>query len=225
MGQAIGNFLPSAVGVAISPLPIVAVVLMLVTPKGRVNGPSFVVGWCLGLGVVGAITLAVASGANADTDTGPATWVDVLFLILGLVLILVALKEWRGRPHRDEEPSTPKWMSTLDTFTPVKAGALGALLSAVSPKNLPLAVAGAAAIAQTGIPAGQQVGAYVIFVVIASIGVAAPVVIFFALGDRSHQLLGTLNAWLVRENAVILSVLMLIIGVKLVGNAISGFSS
>jgi hypothetical protein len=93
MGQAIGNFLPSAVGVAISPLPIVAVVLMLVTPRGRTNGPSFVIGWCIGLAVVGAIVLAIAGLATPNTASGPATWVDVLFLILGLLLILVAAKQ------------------------------------------------------------------------------------------------------------------------------------
>src|SRR5262249_53796220 len=51
--------------------------------------------------------LAVAGGASASPDPGPATWVDVLFLILGLLLILVAARQWRGRPHGDEEPPTP----------------------------------------------------------------------------------------------------------------------
>jgi threonine/homoserine/homoserine lactone efflux protein len=225
VGQAIGDFLPSAVGVAISPLPIVAVVLMLVTQRGRVNGPAFVAGWWIGLAVVGAIVLAVAGGASASTDSGPATWVDVLFLVLGLLLILVAARQWRGRPHGDEEPPTPKWMGALDAFTPLKAGGAGVVLSALNPKNLLLSVAGAVAIAQTGISTGQQVGAYVVFVVIASIGVAAPVVIYFAMGERSQQLLDRLKTWLARNNAAIMAVLMLIIGVKLIGNAISGFST
>jgi threonine/homoserine/homoserine lactone efflux protein len=225
VGEAIGNFLPSAVGVAISPLPIVAVVLMLVTERGRVNGPSFVAGWCLGLAVVGAILLAIAGVANPSTDTGPATWVDVLFLVLGLLLILVAAKQWRGRPHGDEEPPTPKWMGALDAFTPAKAGGAGVVLSALNPKNLLLAVAGAAAIAQTGISTGQQIGAYVIFVAIASIGVAAPVVIYFAMGERSQHVLGELKTWLAHNNGVIMAVLLLIIGVKLIGDAISGFST
>jgi threonine/homoserine/homoserine lactone efflux protein len=225
VGQAIGDFLPSAVGVAISPLPIVAVVLMLVSARGRANGPAFVVGWWVGLAVVGAIALAVAGGASASTESGPATWVDVLFLILGLLLVLLAVKQWRGRPHGDDEPPTPKWMGALDDFSPVKAGGAGVVLSALNPKNLLLAVAGAAAIAQTGISTGQQVGAYVVFVVIASIGVAAPVVIYFAMGDRSQHLLDMLKTWLARNNAVIMGVLLLIIGVKLIGNAISGFSS
>jgi threonine/homoserine/homoserine lactone efflux protein len=225
VGEAIGNFLPSAVGVAISPLPIVAVVLMLGTPRGRINGPLFVAGWCIGLAIVGTIVLAVAGGANASTDSGPATWVDVLFLILGLLLILVAARQWRGRPRGDEEPPTPKWMGALDAFTPLKAGGAGVVLSALNPKNLLLAVAGAAAIAQTGISTGQQVGSYVVFVLIASLGVAAPVVIYFAMGDRSQHLLDQLKTWLAHNNAVIMAVLMLIIGVKLIGNAISGFST
>jgi threonine/homoserine/homoserine lactone efflux protein len=225
VGQAIGDFLPSAVGVAISPLPIIAVVLMLVTPRGRVNGPVFVVGWCVGLAIVGTAMLLIAGGADATDSSGPATWVDVLFLILGLALVLLSVKQWRGRPHEGETPPTPKWMGRLDDFTPVKAGGAGAALSALNPKNLLLTIAGASAIAQTGISAGEQAAAYVVFVVIASIGVTAPVIIYFALGDRSQQILDRLKSWLAMHNAVIMAVLLLIIGVKLIGNAISGFST
>jgi threonine/homoserine/homoserine lactone efflux protein len=225
LGQAIGDFLPSAVGVAISPLPIVAVVLMLVTPRGRVNGPAFVAGWCIGLTLVGTIVLVVAGGADASTDSGPATWADVLFLILGLLLVLVAAGQWRGRPRGDADPPTPKWMGALDGFTPVKAGGSGAFLSALNPKNLLLTLAGAVAISQTGISTGEQIGTYVVFVAIASIGVAAPVVISFAMGDRSQRILDSLKTWLARNNAVIMAVLLLIIGVKLIGDAVSGLSA
>jgi hypothetical protein len=211
--------------VAISPLPIVAVVLMLVTPRGKVNASAFVVGWWVGLGIVGAIILAIAGAADATDSSGPATWVDVLFLVLGLFLILLAVKQWRGRPHGGDEAPTPKWMGALDRFTPVKAGVAGVVLSALNPKNLLLTIAGCAAISQTGISTGRQVGAYVVFVAIASIGVAAPVVIAFAMGDRSRTILDGLKSWLAGHNAVIMAVLLLIIGVKLIGNAISGFSS
>jgi threonine/homoserine/homoserine lactone efflux protein len=110
--------LPAAVGVAVSPLPIVAVVLMLVTPRGRANGPAFVLGWWVGLAIVGAVVLSISGGAGATDDGETATWVDVLKLVLGLLLLLVAFKEWRSRPHEEEEAPTPKWMGTLDTFTP-----------------------------------------------------------------------------------------------------------
>ena len=60
MGQAIGGSLPLAIGIAISPIPIIAVVLMLATPRARANGPAFLAGWLFGLGIVGAIVLALA---------------------------------------------------------------------------------------------------------------------------------------------------------------------
>jgi hypothetical protein len=66
--------------------------------------------------------------------------------------------------------------------------------------------------------------ALVVFVLIASLGVAAPVVIYFALGERAGPLLERLKGWLAHNNAVIMAVLLVIIGVKLIGDAISGFS-
>jgi threonine/homoserine/homoserine lactone efflux protein len=224
MGDAIGQMLPTAVGIALSPLPIVAVVLMLVTPRGRVNGPAFIVGWWIGLAVVGAIVLSVSSGAGATDEGAPATWVDVLKLVLGLLLLLVSLRQWRGRPHGSEEPPTPKWMGALDDFTPFKAVGAGGVLSGLNPKNLLLAVAGATAVAATGVSNGEQTLAWVIFVVIASIGVGAPVVIYFVMGSGSRAVLERLKVWMAHNNAVIMAVLLLVIGVKLVGEAIGGFS-
>jgi threonine/homoserine/homoserine lactone efflux protein len=224
MGQAIGDLLPAALGVAISPLPIVAVVLMLVSARGRANGPAFILGWIVGIIGAGAILLLIAGGADAHEDGQPADWVGWLKLVLGLALLLLATKQWRGRPHDGVEAPTPKWMGALDAFTPLKAGAAGVVLSALNPKNLLLIVAGVAAIAQTGIPAGEQALALLLFTIIAAIGVATPVVIYFALGDRSAELLERLKTWMAHNNAVIMAVLLLVIGVKLTGDAISALS-
>jgi hypothetical protein len=84
--------------------------------------------------------------------------------------------------------------------------------------------AGATAIAQTGISGGEQAVALIVFILIASIGVAAPVVIYFALGERAGPLLERLKNWLAYNNTMIMAVLMVIIGVKLIGDAISGLS-
>ena len=40
MGSAIGEVLPFAIGVAISPIPIIGVILMLFSERARQNGPS-----------------------------------------------------------------------------------------------------------------------------------------------------------------------------------------
>jgi hypothetical protein len=224
MGEAIGQLLPFAVGVAVSPMPIVAVVLMLVTPRARTNGPAFLAGWIAGVGVGGAILLAIAGPANANDDGEPADWTHWLKLLLGLGLVLVAARQWRGRPHEGDEVATPKWMGALDHFTPVKAAAAGIVLSIANPKNLLLILGGVAALAQLGLGAGDETVSWIVFTVIASIGVAVPVVISVAMGDRATAVLDELKTWMARNNAAVMAVLCLIIGVKLVGDAITGLS-
>ena len=68
MGQAIGQILPLAIAVAISPVPIIGVVLMLATPRARANGPAFLVGWVVGLAVLGTVVLLISSGASAASS-------------------------------------------------------------------------------------------------------------------------------------------------------------
>jgi hypothetical protein len=225
MGEAIGQILPTAVGVAVSPLPIVAVVLMLVTARGRVNGPAFVLGWWIGLAVVGAVVISVSGGASASSNGTPATWVNWFKLILGVLLLLLAARQWRSRPHDEEDPPTPKWMGALDAFTPVKAAGAGVVLSAANPKNLLLAVAGAVAIAGAGLSTGDETVAWIVFIAVASIGVAAPVVISLVMGSRSAEILGRLKGWMAHNNAVIMAILLLVIGAKLIGDGISGLSA
>jgi len=224
MGEAIGQLLPFAVGVAVSPMPIVAVVLMLVTPQARSNGPAFLLGWIAGVGVGGAILLAIAGPANANDNGAPADWTYWLKLLLGLALLLLAARQWRGRPHEGDEVATPKWMGALDNFTPVKAGIAGVALSVANPKNLLLILGGAAALAQFGLSGGDETVCWIVFTVIASIGVGAPVVIYFAMGERAAAILDELKTWMARNNAAVMAVLCLIIGVKLVGDAITGLS-
>lgn len=225
MGQAIGQVLSFGVGVALSPVPIIAVVLMLATPKGRVNGPSFLAGWILGLVVLGTIVLVAASGGDASSKGQPATWLSIVKIVLGLLLMLVAARRWRGRPRGDANPTLPGWMKTVDRFTPGKSVAIGVGLSAINPKNLLLCVAAAAAIAQTGASAGRQAVALAVFVLIATLGVGLPVAAYFILGERATKPLDDLRVWMARENSTIMAVICLVIGAKLIGDAISALAA
>jgi threonine/homoserine/homoserine lactone efflux protein len=224
VGDVIGQMLPIAVAIAVSPLPIVAVVLMLSTPRGRTDGPAFVAAWIVGLALIVGIVIAAVGGSAEDDSGGTPHWVSGLKLALGVLLLVVGARQWRGRPRGDAEPELPAWMQALDTFGPVKALGAGVALSLLNPKNLLLAVAGATVIAQGGLTVGQEAAALAVFVAIATIGVATPVVIYFAMGDRSSRVLGEMKDWMARNNTVIMAVILLLIGVKLIGDAISGFA-
>ena len=224
MGQAIGQVVSFGVGVALSPVPIIAVVLMLATPKGRTNGLAFLAGWIVGIAVLGTIVLLIAGGASASKHDNPATWVSIVKIALGALLLLLAVKQWRGRPQGDTEPELPGWMKTIDTFTPVRAAGIAVVLAAINPKNLLLVVGAATAIAQTGTSTGSQAVAMIVFIVIATLGVGAPVGIYYLMGDKATKILADLHDWMTRENSTIMAVICLIIGAKLIGDAITALS-
>ncbi|MFE6967971.1 GAP family protein [Isoptericola sp. NPDC057653] len=221
MGAAIGQSLPVAVGVLISPLPIVAVVLMLVSERARANAGAFLVGWFVSVLVVVGL-VAVLAGSAVPDDEGTPLWAALVKIVLGLLLLLVAVRQWRGRPREGVEPETPKWMAAIDGFTPGKALGLAVLLSAVNPKNLLLVVSGGAAIAAAAPgDTNAQVVAAVVFALVASLGVVTPLVIYLAMGDRAGAVLDGLKTWMVQNNAVIMAVLLLVIGAKMIGDGIT----
>jgi threonine/homoserine/homoserine lactone efflux protein len=211
--------------IAFSPPPIIAVVVMLVSSRERTNALAFAAGWIVGIAVVGTIVLLLAGEAGASDDGEASTWVELLKLAIGVALVLLALRKWSGRPDAEDDVATPGWMATIRSLTPLRAGALGVVLSSVNPKNVLLLVAAAATEAQTGLSAGRQAIVWAIFVVIATLGVGTPVVLSVALGDRAAGVLDRLEQWLIRNATVVTAVLCLLIGVTLAGDAISGLAS
>jgi hypothetical protein len=182
VGQPIGQILPLAIGVAISPVPIIVIVLMLGTPRARSNGVAFALGWLAGLTIVGGALLALANGNSQADDGGPETWVSIVKLALGVLFILLAARTWRGRPRAGQEAAMPKWMQAIDTFTTGKSLGFAVVLSGINPKNLALTIAAVTTIAQTGISGGEAAGALAVFILIGSLSILAPVGIYFALG-------------------------------------------
>ncbi len=219
MGSVIGEILPVAVAVAVSPVPVIAVILMLFTPEARTNSVAFLLGWLLGLIVVGSIVLI--AGDVASDDSGESTVSGAVKLVFGLLFLLLAVRSWRSRPKAGEDPEMPGWMAAIDGFGAVKSAGIAALLSGLNPKNLALTAAGAATIAAAGLTTGEEIGAFAIFVTIASITVAAPVLVYLIMGDRVQGGLNSLKDWLVANNNTVMAVLLVVLGAKLLGDAIS----
>ena len=222
MGHAIGEMLPLAIGIAISPLPIIAVILILTTPQARTNGLAFLGGWLLGLAVVGGTVLIVADAAAVDSSSGPSRIVSLIKLVLGLLLLVLAWRGFRKRPKPGEEAPLPKWMRALDSFTPARSLAVGALFSGPKPKNLILNAAAAAGIAQTGLAGAQQAVVLILLILVGSVGIIAPVGVYFLMGDKAAPVLDGWKRWLAANNATVMTVLLLVFGVVLIGKGIGG---
>jgi hypothetical protein len=223
MGEAIGNALPFGVGVALSPTAVFLVLLILTSPKGRVNALAFLGGWIVAIAVVGAVALLLASEENASRAGGPADWVSIVKLGLGIALLTLGVTERRG--SRRVEADLHRWAETVDTLTPVNSAGVAALFAAIRPKNLILVLGACAAIAQTGTSTATEAVALTVFALIASVGVALPLAVRPLMGDRATTVLRGLRDWTARENSTIISVICLIIGATLIGNGISALTA
>ena len=226
MGQGVSEVLPFAIGIAISPIPIVAVILILFSRRARTNGPTFLLGWVLGLAVVSTVVYVVADAANAATDPTSSDTVSWIHVALGVLLLGLARRQWARRPKPGEQPAMPRWMDAVEDMTPLRALALAVALAAVNPKNLVLAVAAAAGLAQVhDLSTVDVVVALVVFVAVASLSVAAAVGYDLFGGTRARSSLDEMRSWLTLHNAAVMATLFLVFGVALVAKGVGLLSA
>jgi Sap, sulfolipid-1-addressing protein len=220
MGKGIGEVLTFGAGVAISPAGIIAVILVLFSRRARINGPLFLLGWVVALGVLAGVVYAISDQSNAGSSNTSSDSVSWLKIALGVGLLLLARREFRKRPEPGVEPEMPKWMKRVDGLTPLQAFGLGALLGAVNPKNLALTLGAAAGLGQLALSTADAVVSLVVFVAVGSLTIAAPVAYRLIGGDKSKTQLEALKNWLALHNDAVMAVLFLVFGVALIAKGI-----
>jgi threonine/homoserine/homoserine lactone efflux protein len=225
MGTVIGDLLPLAVGIAISPIPIIAVILMLLSHRAGQTSTGFLLGWVIGIvGVTVVASALVGQAADSATDK-PSTLSAVLKLVFGAVLILMAIRQWRSRPKDGETGAVPKWMGAIDSFNFAKALALGIVLSGVNPKNLLMCLGAGTTLGAAHLPAGDDIVVLAVFTVLAASTVAVPVLGYLTARKRIAPFLDDLRHWLLQNNATVMAVLLLVIGVVLLGKGIGALTA
>ena len=219
MGSIVGEILPLAVGIAISPIPIIAAILMLLSPKAQGHQRRIPVGWLVGI-IAAIVVFTLLSSVLPQPADGPSTVAGVIKIVLGALLLLLAVKQWRSRPAKGETAALPKWMAAIDSMTPGKALGLGFVLSAVNPKNLLMAASAGLVIGGAGLSVGEDVAVIAVFTVIAASTVLVPVIAYLAASAKMARAAGATGVWLVDNNATIMAVLLLVIGVSVIGKGI-----
>jgi hypothetical protein len=221
MSTAIGELLPLAVAIAISVSTIITTVLMLLSPKAKSRTVGLLVG-CV-VGVAGAVALfALLPGLLPTQDSGGSSLAGaVIKMVIGVLLVVLALRQWRERPAEGDHVELPRWMGGLDSMMPGKALVLGLLLSAVVPKNLLIALAAGVIVGEAGLSVGQASVVIVGFTAIATSTVAVPVIANFVAPSQTRGPFETLREWLVQNNVTIMVLVVFVIGVVMIGNGVA----
>ena len=189
MGDAVLQVIPLALGVAASPLPVVAIIVILLTKRARSSSLIFSAAWIVGNFVAIAFAVAFAGKVALPAEGFDLPFEGSITFLLGVGLLVMAWLSRRGRRQSEDPDTTPSWVHSVDNLSPW-GGALVAFSNATtSPKNLAFALA-AGAIIQTSTPRPASVlVSQLLYVAVASITIVGPVVVYFVGGERSTEIL------------------------------------
>lgn len=221
LADAIGKMLPAIMAIALTPIQIVAVVVVLGGPQGRAGGFAFLTGWLAALGalVTVAILLVDKLGESGRTPTPLLHWLQ---LAAGLLLLVMAIRLWRKRKKNGEVPTTPKWLASLAEARPVRAFVAGASPAAANPKIIALVLTSVTSIAYLPLSAWQIAVVAILFVLLGSTPLITLVVSHATGGLATASRIRALKGFMLRHNDVILTVVLAMLGVNILGNGILG---
>lgn len=221
--DAIGLTLPYAMAIALSPLPIIAAILTLGSPSGRAAGLAFTLGWMLGVALL-AILMGLLMSKLGDTGQEGGPLVSWLRIIVGLLLLAAAARQFQTRPKDGENPPPPKWLAGFSNIAPAGAFRLGATLAGTNPKNIGLAIAAMSYLTYAAATATDLVVSIAVFVLLGSSSVLAIMLIHLLGGESGARTLVSAERYMVKNNKVIVMVIFLILGASVLGNGLAGLT-
>jgi threonine/homoserine/homoserine lactone efflux protein len=206
-----GVVLGLGIAMALSPLPVLALVLLLSTKGGLRKGWAFVLGEFIVMFLIAIATIVLWSGTSRESASRPASWVT---LAAGILLLGLGAT-WAFRLHRGASPKRPKWMATLDRMRPWPAFLLGTFLPTYT-----IAVAAGAHIVGVHPSSAAALGGVILFLVVGMSTVYTPVLLAQFAPERSAPVRARLREWLEHRWSNVAAVLLLVVGAALVSKGL-----
>jgi len=247
MASIIGHILPIAIGVALSSVPIIVMVLILLSPRGRWSSLTYLIGATVGLAGLTVLFTGVASLLPPVPASQESPLVASIEIALGLALLALAAIRWRRGRRRaartagstdttaapddiaialeadDVEITTPPaWMTRVTSLGPIPSFGVGVILM-FRPKNLVLTIAAGVAIGAGGVSPTEIVVAIAIFVVLGISTLAAPIIFAFADPGRMRRPLEGARIWIERNSSTVTTIVLLMLGTVIVGSGLAHF--
>ena len=221
MDAVIVYLLPLIVGAALLPAWIIIALFLLRGEGGVRKALAFAAGALL-VRLVQGVLFGYVFGAAADTygESGSNLITSTLLLVVGIVMLISAVKKWRKDADPDAPP--PKWMATLSGLSALKAFGVGALLMAVSIKQWFFTLSAIAVIEQGELSRAGSVMTYLFFVLAAQSLVLALILVSAVAPTQAARMLDAIQGWLERNNRAIVIAASSIFGVWFLWKGIAG---
>ncbi len=194
--SALNPALPMAIGLMLSPFPVLALLIILMTANARHNLVGFMAGWFLGIVAVALLTYLVPGIAGDNSEPSATSgWVRLFF---GFLLLIGAVKQYGKRPRRGETPQMPRLIERLDRVGVGTSLFTGFLLSGVNVKNVMFIAGGTVAITNSPGSVYSHGWALFLFTLVGSTLLFLVIGIYFGLGIKAQEALIICRQWLTR---------------------------
>ncbi len=211
----------AAAGIAFNPPAVIAAIVL--ASSSRPKALAFAGGWLVGLLVIGSAALLV--GDVSELLGGPTMLALVAKLILGAALVIWATVKWRKRSQSSGADEVPGWMSSLTGLSSPRAFVVAAAYASLNPKSLAFVVAGVLTILGASLGMAAEWVMLLLFVVIASLSVTAPVALTVLAPRRFAGPLASAELWLSRNASTITAAILGVLGALLLYSAAEGLQA
>ena len=224
MGTTFVSLVPLIIGSAVVPVQIIIDILLLKSPRqGLLKAAAYVGGMTtlrLLQGLIFGLILTNSAASSTEEGSGKSPIVLTLLLLLGVFLLITAYRVWRKEDDPDAPP--PKWLTMIDSLTPLKAFGIGFGMLLIGAKFWVFTLGAIGVIGQAQLGQPSSTVAYLLFVLLAELLLLLPILIRVIIPKQSITLLEQISAWLTRYNRPIMILVSLIFGLLFLYQGASG---
>jgi hypothetical protein len=203
------------IAVALDPLPLTAFLVVLPSQGGTRKGAAFVFGWLVSLAAVVAITVLATGNNPPKPATAPSLAALAVKIVLGVILVMIAVRHIRARSQPKPPKKPPKWQAHVDSMSPWFALALAPTL-----QPWVLIGAGAATVVEAKLSNWESFLALGLYCVLASSSYLAMEIYAVVRPAQSQALLTRARTWIESHIDQAIIVGGLIIGFWFIGDSI-----
>jgi hypothetical protein len=172
----------------------------------------------------GVVFGLIFTGGGETADSGGSGWIKAtLMLVLGVLLLISAFRSFTSEPDPDAPP--PKWMTLIETASPIMALALGAGMILISAKMWVFTMSAISGIGDARLGQPDSSITYLLYVLLVMSTLIIPILFQLFFPARATALLGSLGDWLASHNRQIMIVVSLVFGLLFLYQGVSGLLS
>ena len=223
MNSAVASLLPLIIGAAVVPVWIIMVLFLLRSEGGLLKAAAFAAGG-IAVRLMQGILFGYIfrSSAESSGEAGANLIVSTLLLVIGILMLITAFKQWRKEDDLDGPP--PKWMASISGLSTAKALGMGALLVAIAAKQWVFTLSAIGVIGQAQMSQAENIVAFLFYVLAAQSLVLTPIIVYAVAPTQSAKALAAAQDWLAQHNRQIVITVSLIFGLLFLFKGITGLT-